>query len=258
MSTPATQTGLSPEDVALLKGGPHDPNSEIARAHAAHIAKETGQPAPETPPAAAGEPAATEPPPKKYKVGTREFDTPEEIAAYALALEDHVRPNAPPAQPAQPQQELIDGRPIDLVMFDEPLKYHNYVVEKATTKAREQLQEVNRQSQNEAAFWSDFYRQNPDLKDEDDTVRSEMQRNYVELAEVSKANPDAAKKKLATYARGHIDGILKRRNVTTTDAPASGGASILGVSGGSAPRPTKAPEKPKTFKEQVQALRRRA
>jgi hypothetical protein len=255
MTTPAqTQKPLTDADV--VSGGPLDPRSPENQAHQAH-ADGTAPPANPGTMAPAADPApaaAATPPAKKYTVGDQTFDTPEEVAAYAVALASRVNPYQPPAAPAKPAAELIDGKPIDQVMFDDPARYHQYVLQQATQKATDAIHQVNAEQGRRDAFFRDFYTKNPDLKDLDRLVQSTLRDNYEELANLQ---PEDAKKKLATKARESIDEIRRASGIKTTEVP-TGGAPSLGAAGAATPKAQPTPEAPKRFADQVRALRKRA
>lgn len=254
-SNASAASGATPP---LVVGGPLDPNSPESQAMAQGDPQAAGgarAPDPTTPPPAAAEggagaPPAAAPAAAPIVVNGRTFKDAAELAAYTSQLEQ--RHAAPPA-PAPKTVELIDGKPIDQVMFDDPQRYHQYVVDKAKKEARDEFHAANTQQKQEQLFWDDFYQQNPDLSGLKDVVAGKLRDNFVEYSKLSR---DDAAKKLAADSRSVVDRIKQQQGIQTTELP-SRGASTLGTTGAAVPR-VNTPERPKSFLEQVKAARRRA
>lgn len=240
-------------DADVVSGGPLDPNSpenKARQAHAAAAGGEGGDPADEGEPA----PAAVVTPPVAANpiiVDGISFKDTAALAAYTSELNKRIKPYDDQAK--KPAVELIDGRPIDEVMFDNPQRYHQYVLDQATTRATSAIHAVNHQASQERAFWDNFYTANPDLKAHDKFVQFNLRSSFDEYA---KLPVQEAQAKLAKETRSSIDGIRQEAGIKTTEL-ASGGVTTLGSTGTSVKRTTQ-PEKPKSFLQQVKAAQRRA
>ena len=205
-------------------------------------------PAPAAPaPAAPAAPAAA-----PIVMDGRTFQTPQELATYTEALQKGFALGRTPAQIEKPPV-LIDGKPLEQVMFNEPERYNEWVLEQAETRAVNRLTQVTSQERAVNNYWTDFYNKNPDLKPHEFIVKSKFNQTYPALEKLSV--PDSMSQ-LAKEARGEVDNVRKSFGVTTTQLP-TGGATTLGASGAPAPRVPQQTPKPKTFVDQLRDARRK-
>ncbi len=252
IDTPATNQNKELTDADVVSGGPLDPNSKESKANQDHASGNTQEPD-EQPPQQTAQNTQVQTP---IIVNGKSFKNSEDLAAYTAHIEQlNIAAAAAPSNQQQNQAppELIDGRPISEVMFDDPARYNKYVIEKATENALGKMHEVNNQKTKETAFWEDFYTKNPDLKDMDKVVMREFKENFNELA---KLPVEQAQVRLAKDSRAFVETILQKKGVRTTELP-EGGASTLGTSGAGVSRVNK-PEPKRSFVDQVKAARRRA
>lgn len=114
---------------------------------------------------------------QKYEINGKTFNSAQDMSKYVADLERKVlNPQPVLTQPINqgPQKELIDGRPVDEVMFTDPEKYTKYLENKVETK----IYAARRQEEVKAKFWSDFYQNNPDLRGREHIVDGEVAKNW--------------------------------------------------------------------------------
>ncbi len=181
-------------------------------------------------------------------VNGRQFRDAAELAAYTSLVEQNVlqKPTA------QNQKILIDGKPLEDVMFNDPERYHEWSIEQAKASVRAENQKVNAERENTQRFWDDFYKQNPDLRDQEWVVKAKFTESF---PEISKLSVSEAMSKLANDSRGVVDTIKQKAGVRTKELP-NGGATTLGTSGAAVPRGTQPPAPQVSFIDQVRAARK--
>lgn len=242
MSHPAAVKPVVPApEVPVVSGGPLDPNDP---SYNPDSQGDPNLPPAPTPPVTPPAPAA-----QKLRYRGREFNSEAELDAYVATL--HTPPAQQPA-PAAPTQGLIDGKPIEEVMFNDPGRYHQHILDEARRLAREDMQAVNTAAGNEKKFWDDLYAENPDLKDQDRAVKSVLREKFDEFAKLPVSE---ARTRLALEARQFVS-TIRQGNGTRTTELSGGSAPALGASGAPAPRVT-VPEPSVNFIDQVKKARRR-
>jgi hypothetical protein len=114
-------------------------------------------------------------------------------------------PPAEPARQAQPaESEEMDDEEFDALLFSNPreaLRINN-------EKVKRELRNEYTNNQGTTKFWDNFYRDNADLKDDDDLVQSTLQKNMAELGNMP---VDKAMGRLAELTRDRIMGFMKKR-----------------------------------------------
>lgn len=157
---PETQTQtISPNpDAALLSGGPMG---------------EHGKPMPKD-----GEvhPDQKTKEPVKYELNGKTFSSAEDMSKYVADLEKKVieAPAQPPVIKTQRQVELIDGQPLDQLLFTNPERALKHIEDRAESKVNQKLQVIEETKK----FWTDFYTTNPDLRGKEDIVDALVAKNW--------------------------------------------------------------------------------
>lgn len=166
-------------DAAYIKGGPGDDGDEPG------AAKKTA----------------------KLKIGGKEFDAPEDIAAALTALQEahdaelaelrkanRAQP-APNPTPAKTEEEPYDFNTMIFINPAEALaKFREEIIADMTGRYQAET--------GRAKFWSDFNKENSDLEDATFLVESVLNKNYEDL----KGLPaDEARKELAKLSRLALD-----------------------------------------------------
>jgi hypothetical protein len=119
-----------------------------------------------------------------------------------------IRRAIPPAEPArapaaEPADEM-DDEEFDALLFSNPreaLRINN-------ERVKRELRNEYTNNQGTTKFWENFYRDNSDLKDDDDLVQSTLQKNMAELGNMP---VDKAMGRLAELTRERILGFMKKR-----------------------------------------------
>jgi hypothetical protein len=182
-------------------------------------------------------------------VDGRQFRDAQELATYTQALQQGFQMGH--QKPTTPQPTLIDGQPIEQVMFNNPERYNAWVLEQAEERAFSRFQKVTADERNQNQYWNDFYAQNPDLKGFEFIVKSSFNQDFPSLG---KMNVPDSMKHLAQAARTQVDNVKRAAGVVTRELP-SGGATTLSASGTRVTLPPKPPEQPKTFVQQLRDKR---
>jgi hypothetical protein len=185
----------------------------------------------------------------KFELNGKTFESAQEMSKYVADLERKVVNNPPPQQFTQPQvvnqKELIEGRPIDEVMFTDPDKYTKYL----ENKVEQKLQAQRTQEENIKRFWSQFYIDNPDLKGKEEIIDALAKANFDTW---SKLPPDQIAGAVAKESRTK----LKRAGLLANSQEVSNNpAGTLSSSGQSAPT-VQQERKVLTFVEEMQARKR--
>lgn len=229
-----------PDDTELA-GGPQDGDP----------APSDGEPVipPAAAPAVAAPAAPAAPQNQQIIVNGRVFNSAAELAHYTAEVERKVL--APAGQTTE--KYLIDGKPAREVMFENPERYNEWILEQSTLRATEAQAAVTASQRNEQSWWNDFWTKNPDLKQFEYIVQSKFRDTLPELRKVS---PGDAMSQLAKDSRNVVDTIKQSAGIKTTEL-ASGGATALGPTGTVAPRGIKPEPKPVSFVDQVKNARKK-
>ena len=196
-----------------------------------------------------------EPPPASettFKLGSKVFSSPEEASKYVAALEEkklqEVTLPAPAAIiPTGMQKEMIDGKPIDEVLFENPTKVVQHIANKAAQAARDEKAKGDRR----AELWAKFYARNPDLRGKERILNSIIGEN---VKEWDKLSEEDAMKMLAKTARDEIRSMgLEPGKVT--DLPPANPATLRGSGSGTGAAPGSAPKKSTSFTDEILAMR---
>lgn len=250
-----TNAPVTPAAAPVVGGHPAATPADPAAASAAAPAAPAAAASPAAGAAApAGAPAAAAASPIVYQ--GHSFPTAEALAAFVAQQHTAAQPPAafrPAPAPAAPAQaELIDGQPIDQVMFNDPVRYNSYVVDKAKNAAVAEVRKDAASQENERQFWEELYTENADLRGQDWLVKSVLRETYDQIAPLPVSE---AKQRLAIEARKRIDLIRSASGIEVQEMP-SGRATTLGASGAGVPR-VQTVETPVSFIDQVKAARKR-
>lgn len=148
----------------------------------------------------------------------------------------------PPAQNSNNQ----GATPADL-LFSDPEKALQMVEQQALNKFEAKQQAKDQ----EKKFWSDLYKENPDLQNADIVVKSVLNENW---AEISKAPLSQARKILAEKSRTIVKGI-RGDGSKVTEVPNTSQATLGASNGVQTSKP--APAKTASFIDQVKKLQRK-
>jgi len=182
-------------------------------------------------------------------VNGRSFRDARELAEYTALVESRV---LNPITSQDPKRMLIDGKPLEDVMFNDPLRYHEWTREQLKTELKADGEMIATQKNNESRYWENFYSQHPDLIEQKWVVQSKFREEWPTLEKMS---VEQSMLKLANDSRGIVDSIKQKAGIKTTELQ-SGAATTLGASVNSVPR-VKPSEKVLTFVEQFQAKARK-
>lgn len=196
---------------------------------------------------------------KTYKVGKKEFESPEEMAAYigelekAQATKDAYNKGVLDAvTPIEPAPKTI--KPAD-ILFEDPQKAIELL--RAELKAERDAEDLAKQNIQKAESqrqksWNDFYNDNPDLKGWEKVVNSEL----AELVNEGHSSTDIKEglKILAKRTRDEI-GKFKQRLAPKEELP-SGPAMTSGTTGADIPR-VRVETKATSFLDELKVLRKR-
>lgn len=155
-----TMTTQTPNpDAALLSGGP-------LGEHGKPMPKE-GEPHPDL--------VETQ---TKYELNGKTFSSAEEMSKYVADLEKKVIDQPIYTNTVQTtstkQVELIDGQPLDQLLFTNPARALKYIEDRAEQKVNEKLSVIDQTKK----FWSDFYTNNPDLRGKEEIVDALVAKNW--------------------------------------------------------------------------------
>lgn len=129
-------------------------------------------------------------------------------------------------QPRQEPPEPEDDEPDwEKLLYKDPKAAMRLQEERITTKVTKQLRQQYQADQSEQQFWSEFYRQNSDLREDDDLVRATLQSNTGKLGNLP---VEAAAKELADLTRARIlryAGVDKQKGKGGKKAVAEGANS---------------------------------
>lgn len=177
-------------------------------------------------------------------------DPPDPMAALreeveSLKAELRKRPAAatpPPAPKEDPSDEYAD---FEREFFENPAEAIRRRDERLTKKIQQQLTSEYQRAQSQREFWSKFYDQNQDLKEDDDLVQATLQKNLSKLQDMpvedaTKRLADLTRERIARYSGGKV--------------PSGKGR---GVEGNDPPRPPAPPKKEDTRKTLSDLVRER-
>lgn len=126
----------------------------------------------------------------------------EEVAAIVNgALDARLKPAAAPAA-----DKGAAGR-FDTDLFTAPTATLERVRAEAVEQAKTEVMTAYQQAENQRAFWAEFYRVNPDLKEDDMVVRAVLQNNFGEYSKLSVAT---VIEKLGTASKEKVLAIQSR------------------------------------------------
>lgn len=162
-----TQTTTKLSDADLMKGGPGGENSKMPEHGSTHPDLKGS--------AQKEEPKQT----VKYELNGKTFASASEMSQYVADLEKKVvttqtTTTYQPATVFTEKKELIDGRPIDDVLFENPTKVLNHF----RSQVQQEVDLKLTQAENNKRFWSDFYKTNPDLDGKQDLVDALASKNW--------------------------------------------------------------------------------
>lgn len=175
-----------------------------------------------TPPAADPTTAKT-----VFKLGNKTFDSAEEASRYVETLEAiQSQSQAPAAAPAAPAvaKPMIDGRPIEDVIFEDPNKVIDYAVSKAVSAidSRREADETR------LRLWNRFYEKNPDLRGKERILNGVFAENLQDWKHLSE---EEGFKRLAAKTRSEIK-AMGLESGKITDLPPNSAPASLSPTGG--------------------------
>jgi len=227
---------------SLFQGGPHE--TQIVHGSDPTI-QEMSANTPTDQVANTGDTQATIPAaPKKYFVGSRVFETPDEAVAYANGLATAQTAQVTAPTPEEPKVRL--GQ----LIFEDPDAALEQVISIAQNKVRSEIAE----KENKENVWKDFYLRHPDLKGSEFLVESvlgrETQRGTFSNMNITQGTPILAQK-----AREEIQRI---RNASSGgQALPSKPAMVAGSSGAPVPSMPTPKAQPTNMIAEMRAMRRR-
>lgn len=115
----------------------------------------------------------------KYELNGKTFSSASEMSQYVADLEKKVLTQPTVVQQtyqpvAKAQVEMIDGKPIDEVLFENPSKVLNHFRQ----QVKQEIDLVNSAEANRKNFWDGFYKENPDLNGKQDLVDAFVAKNW--------------------------------------------------------------------------------
>lgn len=191
---------------------------------------------------------------KTYRVGKREFASPEALAAYVEGLEQSqldILEKIKPAAIAEPEIDLKE------LIFENPGKALEIIEARAKAAAEKILSDrdnVATSARKSQDTWDAFYSANPDLVGFEDTVNARFDEIRADPKTNSLSIADGMKL-VADRARAKANDI--KLKLKPASALSNAAAVTSGVSGAAVPN-TPAPSKVLTFADEVKALRRGA
>jgi hypothetical protein len=161
----------------------------------------------------------------KYELNGKTFSSAEDMSKYVADLEKKVIEQPVFTQPQIPfkpvdQIELIDGQPIDQLLFTNPARAIQHIEDKASKKLDQKLQAM----EDLKKFWSNFYSSNPDLRGKEEIVDALVSKNWGSWQ--AKSLPDFAK-----VAADTTRSALKKVGISGATEVESRDAATLGTSG---------------------------
>lgn len=113
-----------------------------------------------------------------------------------------IRKAIPPREPARsPEPDPEDETDWDTLLFENPKEAFRLHGDKVREQTKKELRTEYQKNQGEDSFWREFYIANDDLREDDDLVKSELNKNLAALADLPV--PEAMKK-LADLTRTRI------------------------------------------------------
>lgn len=187
-----------------------------------------------------------------FKLGNKVFSSAEEASKYVASLEESklkevTAPLLPTVSNAPPKQ-MIDGKPIDEMLFENPTR----VVEHITQAAVAAVDAQKAKQEAKTALWNKFYQRNPDLRGKDRIVNSVLAEN---LKEWNKLSEEDCMKIMAQTARNELRamGVDPGKVI---DLPPANPATLSGNRGeGGQTRTDSTVKKATTFTEEILATR---
>lgn len=233
MQTETTTTAKKTE-AELMQGGPADITTSKSS---------TPNPNPIT---------ETTPEPKVYELNGKKFDSPEEMSSYVAHLElvnANLQAQKTTPIPSVKDRVLIDGKPVEEVLFDNPVRFAQWQKEQTLLE----ISKMKQQEDETHAYWDNFYRTNPDLKGKEKLVSGLVAQNMM-------AWKDKPKEQVAKILSQMTRDTLKEMGFnqgTVTEVPRSN-AATLNSQQGTTPTSTQTQTPvPQTFFDQVKAMRRK-
>lgn len=190
-----------------------------------------------------------DPPQTKYELNGKTFGSASEMSQYVADLEKKVltQPTTvqqPIYQTTKPSVELIDGKPIDEMLFENPSKVLNHFRQ----QVREEVNQLATTENNRKTFWEGFYKENPDLNGKQDLVDAFVAKNWsqwqnLKVEEFSKA------------VSGQTRSALKKMGLDKAVEVPNNNAAALSGSGNGAPAQAQGERKDTTFIDELNAKR---
>lgn len=216
--TQTTQTDSN--DAAMLSGGP-------AGDHGKPMPKD-GEVHPDLKEKVVAEGNTTN---TKFELNGKTFDNAKEASQYVADLERKLISPQPAVQTLVQtqtinQKELIDGQPLDEVMFTNPTKFAQHL----ETKIQNRFNQEKQIEENKKIFWTNFYSENPDLKGKEEIVEAFVAQNYnagwkdLPLKEFGKVVADTSRAR------------LKKAGLSNATHVPNNAGGTLSSSGGTAPK----------------------
>jgi hypothetical protein len=159
------------------------------------------------------------------------------------------RPPAPQMATPMPQPQPDPEPDWDKLLFDNPKEALRLHGERVARDIEAKMTKRYQQDVGERDFWTEFYRDNPDLKNDDDLVKATMQKNMAELAVL--VVPDASKK-LAELTRARILGYAQLNGRQPRPATRT---RVEGQGSTTERQPAPEPERPATLGDVLKARR---
>lgn len=139
-----------------------------------------------------------------------------------------IRKNPPKAKedtsPKKPKEE--DEPNWETLMFEKPGEAARLIRDGAAKEAEDKLRKEYQADQKRRDFWNGFYKDNPDLKDDDDIVQLTMTQNLEELQDmpVEKAAvriAELTRERILRYSKGN-NKVQKKVEVEGASSPKPG------------------------------------
>lgn len=207
-------------------------------------------PTPAAAPAASSAPAAAAPAPAAAPVAPAapvpQLAGGQSLSPSQAAAQAHAQVQA---MGSQAQGMMIDGKPLEDVLWENPQRVLDHFTQVAVQKAVNAVDERKIHDENEKRFWGEFYAANPDLQHLDDFVQMNVQQNWQTIRTM---NAPDAQKFLAEKTRGFVARARGDGGTTRSELP-TGGASSFGGGPQVNPNISAPAAKPKSFIDQVKA-----
>jgi len=189
---------------------------------------------------------------------TKTLNTPEELAEYANELERRVIENEAKVSVYSGLGQ-VNGKPVA-----EPVKKKAYgerifadpdgVLTELRTELKEELRGEDAKRENERAFWTSFYEENPDLAKAKKIVDYELTQNRNAWSGLSLSD---AKVMLAKTARKSVQEIRDAGKPTETLRSGKAHAISAGGGGAAARQETAENNKPVSFTDQIKNMQKK-